>query len=74
MTDALRGCVWIVWLRDFADARSGDAELTIPEIARVFVHHGLAEVLDAPPAGSRGKALLRGFRRRAAATQFPPEP
>ena len=65
MTDALRGCVWIVWLRDFADSRAGDAELTIPEIARVFVKHGLAEVLDEIPAGSRGKAVVRGFRKTA---------
>lgn len=73
MTDALRGCVWIVWLRDFADARSGDAELTIPEIARVFVLHGLAAVLDEPPAGSRGKAFIRGFRARTA-PRSQPEP
>lgn len=50
--------VWIRWLRDFADARVGDCELTVPELASVFVAQGLAERLDAPPKGSRGKAYV----------------
>ena len=50
---------WIVWRRDFADSKAGDLELTLPELAAVFVRLGLAETLPDPPRGGRGKAYIR---------------
>ena len=54
--------MWIVWRRDFADGRAGDLELTTAELAAVFVRLGLAEALDEPPRGARGKAYTQAKR------------
>jgi len=50
---------WIVWRRDFADSKAGDLELTVRELAAVFVRLGLAEILETPPRGARGKGYIR---------------
>jgi len=50
---------WIVWRRDFADSKAGDLELTVPELAAVFVRLGLAEILETQPRGARGRGYIR---------------
>lgn len=63
--------VWMEWTAPFDDARPGDLELTVPDLARVFVDRRLARVLPSPPPGSRGKAYIAATARRDGADAAP---
>lgn len=63
--------VWIRWVKDFADGHAGDCELTVEELARVYVQEGLAVRLAEPPSGSRGKAYVAAKDRRGRIGQWP---